>query len=554
MLQNMREKMQGLIAGTIVFIICLTFALWGIQYYLRDRGNLDVAAKVNGVKISAQQLANSYNRARRIVMAKMGKDFVFDQAVQIKLKAQTLQQLITSTVLYQAALKYGFYISDKQLDAVLTQLPLFQEQGHFSASRFQQMLSNLLYSTNGFMVDLRQRVIINQLQTGVIGSAFALPTETNNLVKLIKQTRDIGYAIIPASHFNSEVKISPQDIKGYYAQHQDDFKTEEQVSIEYLDLSASQLQKNTQVTAQELQQFYDNNIDLYSHPERWQVARVSVALPENATSSDIKAASVKAVALAKSGQFSKPSWIIKDQVASNFVVALQQSKPGQETAPLTTQDGVYILKLLQKKPAEVEPFATVKTEVKKGFLQQRTAKLFADANNKLSDLTYTNSETLEPAAKALHLPLKTTQLFTSKGSKTGLLANPKVLKAAFSDAVLKQSYNSDPIEIGPGEVIVLRIKQHKPAAAKPLTEVSGAIKQQLLTEKTGQKAEQMGKKLQIAAEQGKFLPKLIARNGLAWNKVTKAGRQQSKLGPQIVKAAFSLPAPEHNTPSTTGVK
>ena len=62
MLQTIREHTQGWIAGTIISIIILTFALWGIHsYFVGGAANTNVA-EVNGVEITKEQLAVSYER------------------------------------------------------------------------------------------------------------------------------------------------------------------------------------------------------------------------------------------------------------------------------------------------------------------------------------------------------------------------------------------------------------------------------------------------------------------------------------------------------------
>jgi peptidyl-prolyl cis-trans isomerase D len=533
MLQSMRERMQGIIAGVIVGIICLTFAFWGIQNYLQSRSGQNVVAKVNGVKITRAQFETAYNRARQIMMLQMGKDFAVDQQTQAKLKDQVLQQLIDSFVLFQAAQELGFRVSQDQVNAVLNQMPIFQVQGHFSVNRFQQVISNMLYSEAGFIADLEQKMMVSQLHMGITGSAFALPDETNNFVKLIKQTRDIGYAIIPASHFADKVTVSQAEIKDYYDQHQQDFTTPEQVSIAYLELTADQLKNQIKTTPAELQQFYDDNIDLYSHPARWQVARIFVPLNTPNAEKKIKV-------LAKQGKFSKPEWITH---------GFPNLKPGQISQPIRTDNGFYIVKLLQAKKAETKPFSAVQDQVKKALIQQKTNQLFTEKNNQLSNLTYTNSNTLTVASKQLNLPIKTTDFFTRQGAKQGILANPNVIKAAFSDTVLKQNYNSDLIEIDPGHVIVLRINQHKPSAAKPLTAVQTTIKQQLIEDKSNQQAQQLGAKLLADIQQGKSAQQIVAQQGLTWHTIGQLKRDQKNLDHQIILAAFNLP----NQPTTTGI-
>jgi peptidyl-prolyl cis-trans isomerase D len=490
MLQSMRERMQGIIAGVVVFLICITFAFWGIQYYLQARGDVNVIAKVNGTKITRTQFQAGYERARQALMQHMGKDFSFDQKIQTQLKTRVLQQLINARVIIKEVLKLGFQVSLQQVDALLSQMPLFQIDGHFSAERFQQILSNMLYSEEEFIADLEQKMIIGQLQSGIIESAFVLPNEIDNFVKLIKQTRDIGYVIIPKLHFVNKIKISEQEIKEYYQQHQDQFAIPQRVSIEYLELSAEKLRDRVQITPVEMQQYYRDNIDSYSHPESWQVARIFVALPDNADENTVKQAEAKMSTLVKQAQFGKPSKLVQGQVSQIFTDELQKLKVGQISDPIRTPEGLFVIKLLQTQKTYVDPFSKVEDKVKTALMQQKTTQLFDQENDKLSDLTYTHSDTLDVAAKQLNLSIQASDLFTNQGEKTGLLANPKVVKAAFSDAVLKQNYNSDPIEVKPGQVIVLRVKQQISPSVKQLSEVKSVVQNRLIAEKAGLQAEE----------------------------------------------------------------
>jgi len=553
MLQSMRERMQGIIAGVIVFLICITFAFWGIQNYLQARGDVNVIAKVNGTKVTRTQLQAGYERARQALMLHMGKDFSFDQKIQAQLRTQVLQKLINAQVLIKEALGLGFRVSLQQVNALLSQMPLFQVNGHFSASRFQQLLSNMLYSEEEFVTDLEQRMIISQLQIGIVESAFVLSNEIDNFVKLIKQTRDIGYVIIPSSYFVNKIIVSDHEVKEYYQQHRQQFKTPEQVSIAYLELSAEKLRDQVQVTPTEMQQFYEDNIDLYSHPESWQVARIFVALPKNADENTVKQAKAKINTLVKQAQFSKPSRLVRGQISKIFVDELRKLKTGQISKLIRTPEGLYVVKLLQTQKAQVDSFSKVRDKVKEALVQQKTTQLFDQENDKLSDLTYTHSDTLEIAAKQLNLPIQTSDLFTDQGEKSGLLANLKVIKAAFSNAVLKQNYNSDPIEVKPGQVIVLRVKQNVPASVKQLSEVKSIVKHRLIAERSGLEAEKLGKKLLVDVERGKPAKEIVNQQGLKWNTVDKVEPKQTKIDQQIIKTAFNLPLPHSNKPETTGI-
>jgi peptidyl-prolyl cis-trans isomerase D len=84
MLQKFRERMQGIIAWTIVIAICITFALWGIQNYLHGDSSGNYLAKVNGVKITQKKLLTAYEILRNEKMRQLGADYQFDQASQLE--------------------------------------------------------------------------------------------------------------------------------------------------------------------------------------------------------------------------------------------------------------------------------------------------------------------------------------------------------------------------------------------------------------------------------------------------------------------------------------
>lgn len=564
MLQNMRERVQGIVAIAIVSLVSLTFVLWGIQNYLQSHGGNNVVAKVNGVKITRNQFNNAYQRARDMLMAKMGKAFIITQDMQAKLKSNVLQQLIQTEALGQNALNDGFRVSPLQTSATLTHMPIFQSDGHFSAARFQQFLSGMLYSEEEFIGELQRNMIISHLQTGIVTSAFVLPNELDNIIKLMQQKRDIGYMVIPNSKFIHNVNVSTSDITNYYKQNQTQYQIPEKVSIKYVVLSADDLTNKVTVTPQEIKQYYNDNIDIYSHPARWYISRIFVPLGVNAGSSDIKAAKSKIDGLAKQAQsgtdfakldvtYGKPTWLIQAELPSDFVKALQQLKPGDVSAPFRTPQGFYVVKLLKYKPAEVEQFDKIQAQVKQGLIHQKVAQLFDAENDKLSNLTYTDSDSLKTAADALGLKIQTTDLFTEKVHKQGILSNPNVVKAAFGNTVLQEKYNSDPIEIAANKVVVIRLDKHIPASVKSLADVKDSIVQQLKQQAANEKAQALGQKILQQINQGVVASKLAAQNGLKWINVAKVDATTKSISKEIFAAAFDLGLPQEGKPSVTGV-
>src|SRR5690606_27062002 len=85
-----------------------------------------------------------------------------------------------------------------------------------------------------------------------------------------------------------------------------------------------------------------------------------------------------------------------------------------------------------------------------------------------------NAEGLADLAKAHQLSLKESDWIDRK-STDPLFGDARVQAAAFGSEVLKDGNNSDVIELAPDHYILLRRRQHEPAAPRPLADVRAQI-------------------------------------------------------------------------------
>ncbi len=417
MLQNIRERMQGIIAWIIVLLICVTFALWGINYYLQSGQDNSVAATVDGVKITKQQVGQLYQRLLHQQQVQLGAKWVPSVANQKALEEAALNQLIESVVLTKGAQANGFRISQAQVSAVIENMPQFQQNDQFSQVRFKQFLYALGYTAQNLYQELMNSMMIQQVQLTIVHSEFALPDEVAKNIALVAEKRDFSYVVIPAAKYMNKIQISDQQLQAYYQQHKTEFKSPEEVSVDYLELSTKTMPKK--LTKQELQ------------------------------------------------------------------------------------------------------------------------KQFADKSDRLADLTYTNSDNLGVASKALGLAIKSTALFSRKGGDNPLTKNPKIIAAAFSDDVLKQGYNSNSIQIDDNTIVVLRIKQHKPAGLRAFAEVKDKIKTRLSSQLAAQETAKVGNALiaKLSANQDQ---KALMAQGLKWHVEKNIGRISDNLNSDILLHAFQI--------------
>lgn len=581
MLQNIRDRSQGWFSTVIIGIICLTFVLWGAHSFIGSGTSHRDAINIDGVGISQTQIDAAYERLRHQQQLQLGGAFTPSPDLEKQLKQQALNQIISTHILSKAARDEGLEFTLAQAVALVESVPAFQENGHFSMQRFQQMLQNILYTEQGFFDNLRTAMLINEVRVGVNNSAFALPYEVDTAIQLVNQKRNFSYLIIPASKFLAQVKPTETAISDYYQQHQAQFKTPEQISLEYVTLNLDDFKKAIRVSDAELKQYYQDNVNSYTTPQRWQVAQILVHLPSTATSEQIKQAQTRANDLAKranepNADFTKLAqefsddfvtaknggqlgWISAEQLDPKLAIELANKKTtGVLTAPIQTKQGFAIIKVLGYADAKVSPFNEVRSRLEQNLLQQKAEQQYAEASEKLSNAAFASNDSLNTPAKMLNLPIKATQLFTAdgKGSQQdqALLNNPKILTTAFSNDVLKSGNNSALIELDSGHAIILRVKQHQEAAVKPLITVKPLIVEQLKNSMAQQQAQQLGTSMLAKIRQNISANALAKQEKLSWVNKTNVGRYEAKVNPEILRTAFHLTAPTANKVSSIGLQ
>lgn len=558
MMQIMRDKTQGIIAVIIAVVIALTFILWGAQNYLTTDNKERVVAKVNGKKITQMQWQIAYEQLKREY------GFSLDQKTQVQLlKKSVLQQLIKKEIISQAVTKMGFDIGKEQLWAVVSGLSIFQINGRFSFEYFQAIAERVFHSKQAFLDELKIYLLQHQLEEGIVDSEFDLPNEISAVKQLFKQRRDFVYFVISPERFSKTTQVDSADIKKYYEQHQNEFVIPEKISIQYLELSSDGMRDKINPSSEQLEQYYKSHINSFSTPKKWYVTKILLPLPQAADAKALDSAKNKLMQIKAGDDLTKvvgasetKVWLTLNEARSALIPQLDKLTVGQISKPFRTKNGYSLVKVLAVLDGVPEPYKAVAAKVKQGYEREQLAKIFSEANDKLVDLTYTNSDSLEPAAQELGLKIYTTNLVTEAGDKSdksGILSNNKIIKTAFSEAVLKHGYNSNPVDIGHGKLVVLRIKEHIPEVVQPLDMVRIVIAEKLKIKAMQKKSYDLSQELLAQVRKGKSISELAKQYGLNLVTITDSRRDQDGKDIKLVEAAFSLTKPNTNEFSATVV-
>ncbi|MCG6969203.1 MAG: SurA N-terminal domain-containing protein [Gammaproteobacteria bacterium] len=570
MLHFIREKIQGWIAWAIVILLIIPFALWGINKYMDGGGPL-VAAMVNGEEISQRDYQQNYYMQRNRMREMLGAQYdpsVFDA----RIKEQAMQDLINQELLAQHANDAGFRVAEASVKQTILSIDAFKADGQFSNQLYTSALKAQGETPASFEHRLQRAILTQQLHSGVSTSAIVPQAELDRLLKLENQTRDVDHLLLKADRFKDEADASEDALQQYYEQHRDEFMTPEQVSIEYVELKSTDLGKDVQPTDEELQQFYKERASQFQVPEERRSRHILIAVDAGADEETITKAREKANDIYKKltdgADFAKLAEEFSDDPGSSklggdigffgrgnldpqYEDALFSLKEGEISEPVLSSFGFHIIKLEEIRAEKSKSFDEVKDELLAEYQQNIADRKFFQEAEKLTTLAYEVPTTLTDAAGAVGLEIKTTPLFGRQGG-TGVAANPKVAQAAFSNEVLVEGYNSEPLEIGENHVVVLRVKDHVEKKPRTLEQAKAEIKIRLMNEKAQEKAKLQGEEIISRLRAGEEPSAIAEEMGLEWTKSGELKRSDRKIDSAIVKQAFKLSRPKEGDRSYGG--
>lgn len=566
MLQQIRDRAQGLVVWTIVGLIIITFALFGLSSYLSGSAKVNVAT-VNNVEISQTEFLRAYQNYQQRLQQMLGKNYnpaMFNESV---IKQQVLDGLITREVLTENLKASGFSASPEQIvKRIHTIDSFFDENGQFSVEQYKRVLSLQGMSSAAFEERISQDIADQQLYAGLMRSAFVTPKQVDEYTRLQGQKREVDYILVSHQGFMKSVKVSDEDIEKYYSDNKSQFMTPEMVSVKYLELNINDVAKDYEVTDAEVRQYYEQHLSQYeSEPEQRKASHILIAINDKTDEAAAKSKIDEILGRIEKGEdFAAVAKEVSQDPGSAkqggdlgffgrgvmdkaFEESAFNLKKGEVSKPVKSAFGFHIIKVTDIKAGKVTALKDVKDKIKKDLQIQKAEQKFYTDTDTLNNLSYETPDSLQPAADALGLTVKESKLFTRENAP-GILRNPKVISAAFSGELLNNGRNSELIELSDTHIIVLRNKEHKVAEVMALDKVRSRIenilKRELAIKKTTELANLLTEKIQAGQSPGDVAK---AEQAASFNKAglvgRMAGKEDANVRMDIRRAAFTMARP-----------
>lgn len=234
-----------------------------------------------------------------------------------------------------------------------------------------------------------------------------------------------------------------------------------------------------------------------------------------------------------------------DMVAEFEQAAFALTTVDELSPIIRSQFGYHLLQLVAIEAAHTPSLAETKAGIEQELRFELAQKQYHEQLEELKTLVFEQDDSLQPAADALGLSIKTSATLTRQGGDD-LFASPAVIEAAFSPMVIQDKLNSSVVEAQLGEAVVMRLHSHQPSHEKALDEVRDTIVERLKKDNAMQQAQAKAEALLADLTAGKPAAEL-AGEGVQYHQPLWLSRYSEDIDTGIVAASFKSNKPQGDT-------
>ena len=513
------RKHSRVLFFVLVLLIFPSFVFFGVQGYSQFNDPAGVAvARVDGQKITRADWDAAHRRQAEQMRRQMPNlDAAFFDSPEIK--RETLDNLVRERVLFTAAQRAHFAVSDERLQRELMAIPqlasLRRPDGSMDLAAYKALIEAQGMSTEGFESNMRQDILLRQVLGGVTASALPAGAPGRGALDALLQQREAQVQRFDSKDQVAGIRPSEADLAAYHKANEAQFRAPEQASIEYVVLDLDALKAGITVSDDDLRKYYEENASRYTAAEERRASHVLLSAAKDGPAAERTQAKARAEALlaelrkapATFAEVAKKNsgdagsaarggdldFFARGAMVKPFEDAAFAMKAGEISNVVESDFGFHIIRLDAVRGGEKKSFDTVRAEIEAAVKAQLAQKKFAEAAEQFTNLAYEQADSLQPLTDKLKLKKQTATVQRAPApGATGALASAKLLNAVFGNDALKNKRNTEATEIGANQLASARVIEYQAARVQPLAEVQVQVRSRVVAAQAAAAARKAG--------------------------------------------------------------
>ena len=268
MLDLLRKNATGPLGIALIILLVFAFSIWGVGDIFRGY-NANILAKIGNRELNAQNYLFNFNREVNRISNQLERIVTTEEAINSGLHYQILDRSLVELSANAASDEIGLIASDDAIKKRILSTTAFKNAfNQFDRNIFEQIIRQNGLTEDSFLVLERDSHVLSQLSKSVFKDINP-PSALNDLLFRYQfERRNVDYIIISPDEISQEDEVDKNEIEIFYNENINLYKTEETRDFSVISLNVSTLSKLENVSDEEINIFYEDNKYNYYEPEK----------------------------------------------------------------------------------------------------------------------------------------------------------------------------------------------------------------------------------------------------------------------------------------------
>jgi peptidyl-prolyl cis-trans isomerase D len=502
-------RLKKYVLSGILLVICVSM----VWYLVPNGSTLGLGAPGAGIvaTVSGEEIHTTEVRqqAQRMVQQQFPQGGAQASMLVPFFAQRAFDDLVNEKVLLIEARRMGLKATDDDLREYMHQgqlgQTLFPDGKFIGQDQYQDLVTRFGYTVPVFEELVKEEILVNKLRSLVVGSASVTDAEIRQQFEKGSTKIKFDYAVIKKDDIVKGLHPADAELKAYFNLNQKNYLNSipEKRQLKYVVFDSDKMLDQTQVTPQDLKSYYDQHSEEFRTPEQVNVRHILIKSPLPGPDGKVDpkamdAARAKAQDVLKQvkagGNFADLAkkysedpgsaknggslgFIGKGRTVPEFEKAAFSLPKGGTSDLVQSSYGFHIIHVDDKQDAHLKSMDEVKAQIEPLIKQQKAAQAAQTAAANL--LKQAGTSSLDEAVAAQGLRGITTDFVTNHSVLPGVGADPKFTNAAFG-----QTANAPPdiVQLNRGYA-VYQVLAVKPPSTPSFEEVRSQVEEAFKTER-----------------------------------------------------------------------
>ena len=446
MLRALRNQTQSISFKIFLVLLVCGFALWGVGD-LTGGSNSKPILETNNQKITLERAINELDRARYSTPSRPSLKEILESQVSKNI----LNNLEQEILLNSEGKDLNLHVPVSIMTKTISQENSFKDPlGKFSKTKFAQSLKNAGLSEKKYLSMLKTEVNLKQISTPFEANDHYNEKIIKKIIDWQNEIRTVDYDVFELIDKNNIQKPSQTIIKDFFEKNKNKYKIPLTRKIQFIEIKPSDFQTNIKVTEEQLKDKYNTDKSNYIIEEKREILQITTQNENDAkkfvnaikNNKDFEEVGKKLFKLSKNDI--NLGLLKKDDLPSTDSDKLFSAKLNEIIGPLKSDFGYKVFTIKKIIPKTEKKYLEVKKEIKDKLIYDLSVETLFEKLDAIEDMIAEGSSIIEISSSNIFdkkLPLKK----IDKISKNGMIYsfNENIKFSNLPSVFLKEIWNTD---------------------------------------------------------------------------------------------------------------